>query len=153
MWMMNYSHRFRSLIAVVVLAVVGVGCEEPIGSVTFYNDSEETVLFLSANGPTATLEAAVEKWSWNPASTNPGISHSRSFDAHTGNGRPGKHEPWCVNTTYYVVKSKSGRFFQADPHAEVPDPPFEASDLEILEQLGPGWCWPEREPEYHYTGE
>ncbi len=153
---MNRSRNRRSLLVLVGLMLFATGCEDPTGVVEFHNDSDETVLFLTATGPDPTLEVAVDKWSWNPSSLNPGGETRRSFDVPWGSGtepRPGKHEPWCVNTVYFVVKSKSGRFYQSDLNAEVPDPPFEASDLEILEQLGPGWCWPERETEYHYTGE
>ncbi len=147
---MAHQRRFRLLLLLIVgFTAAAASCEDQDGAVTFYNDSDETILFLPGG---STLEDAVQLGSWNPRSLRPGHIAGSSFDVHTGNGRPSRHEPWCVDTVYFIVKSKSGRFYQSDLNAEVPDPPFEASDLEILEQLGPGWCWPERFADYHYTG-
>lgn len=145
------QHRLRLLIVLAGVMLVVAACEDPRdGTVRFINDSDETILFINAGGQDATLQDAVERWSWNPPSLPPGGNLVLAFDVFEPEGRPGDNEPWCVNATYFIVRSKTGRVYSPKPADQ--DPPFEADDLEILEQLGPGHCWPERITEYRYTG-
>ncbi len=144
--------RYQGTAVAVALTMMALSaCTNPFsdeprdGELTFYNDSDNPVLFLSGH-PSQTLQDVLDSREYvGLVSAPPGAVWRRSFDTSP---RPGDHEPWCVNRQYWILRSRSGRSYHADPGVE--DPPIELEDLEILAYLGPDHCWPERVTEFHY---
>ncbi len=146
---MRRAHRKHAVVAAVVMTLSGCNAfseELPDGHVTIYNDSDRVILFV--RGPT--LEEALSPLRVTyPHANPPETSFIWSIDAVDAQGkRPADDEPWCVADTYWVLGAKD------DPMDRefLDSPPHDLDNIEILEQLGPGHCWPERFTEYRYTG-
>lgn len=150
--MLINKQRTRHTLAVMAAATLMLtGCgafseDLPNGELTYYNDSDRVILFVE--GPTVE-EALSPLRTPYPATNSPGTYGLLSFDAVDAQGkRPADDEPWCVAGTYWVLGAKD------DPMDRdfLNSPPHDLDNIEILEQLGPGHCWPEQFTEYHYTG-
>ena len=147
--------RAGAFVALAAVAGVGLGAcgEEPAyyGNVRIYNDSDASVLILSGS-ESDTIDDLIIKLGTNPGSIPVGGSEGFNF-VHRGDitgELPGKNEEWCSPGIYLIVESISGRTYSRSSGVE--DPPLEASDLRVLEQIGPDYCFDGKDSEYHYDG-
>lgn len=140
----------RRLCALALSVIALSGCafftEEPRdGQLTVANDSDRAILFVSGRD----FEAAIGQRSrvaYQPFAVG-SQPRTRTYDVRTP--RPGDDEPWCVNQTYWVLGHNGPD--PADPDF-FGDPPYDADQFIILDQLGPGHCWSGRFDEYRFAG-
>ncbi len=133
------------------VAVVVSGCsrspwgsDPQIGELTFHNDSDRVVLLVYG---TSLEEAVKEEWMPNPNVTRPGDKDTFGFEPTAP--RPPHDEPWCAPATYWILADLSAA---PDDISTLVELPLDLDELDVLEEIGPGHCWPGRVADFHFEG-
>lgn len=148
---LSATRRF-TIAAVAAFAVLGAGCGdwELVGegnpdtmSVTIHNDSDTPIVIVQGGKDLTDAALSIGVAQTRIRTVPPGGEQSRNAPSYVRDERG-----WCGGVTLWITRSRSGRHYDG----ELLTTPEQVADLELLDSIAPGRCWPKRRNNYHFTG-